>query len=431
MLAVVYSLQKFDQYVYGREVTVESDHKPLAAIVTKPLRSAPKRLQGMLLKMQRYCVTIVYKPGTEMYLADTLSRAFLQSSKNAQGEFERINAVKLLPITDERLAELKKNTRDDEVLQQLRQVIQIGWPEERKELPACLIPYFSCRDELAIYDGLVFKGERLIVPKAMRASMKERLHSSHIGVNGCLRRARECLFWPGMTSEIKEFISQCESCCMYDNKQQRETLMSHETTELPWEKVGIDLFTIDGKNYLIVTWIPDVVISDNGPQFYCEEFAAFTKSWGFEHRTGSPGHQQPNGKAEASVKQAKKLIPKAKSSREDLYLGLFAVRNTPTESMGSSLAQRLLGRRCKTRLPTTRELLRPQTVSTELIKKQTKEQQQRQAKYYDRGARDLEPLDEGDVVRMRPFRLGKKEWDRATVRKRLDERSYEIETDCS
>ncbi|XP_048589452.1 uncharacterized protein LOC116620672 [Nematostella vectensis] len=275
--------------------------------------------------------------------------------------------------------------------------------------------------------------------------MKERLHSSHIGVNGCLRRARECLFWPGMTSEIKEFISQCESCCMYDNKQQRETLMSHETTERPWEKVGIDLFTIDGKDYLVVVdyfsgfWeidpltsdckaptvvkklkahfarhgIPDVVISDNGPQFYC----------------GDPGHQQSNGKAEASVEQAKKLIRKGKSSREDIYLGLLAVRNTPTNSKGSSPAQRLLGRRCKTRLPTTRELLRPQTVSTELIKKQKKEQQQRQAKYYDRGARDLEPLDEGGVVRMRPFRLGKKEWDRATVRKRLDERSYEIETD--
>ncbi|XP_048577670.1 uncharacterized protein K02A2.6-like [Nematostella vectensis] len=317
--------------------------------------------------------------------------------------------------------------------QQLRQVIQIGWPEERKELPACLMPYFSCRDELAIYDGLVFKGERLIVLKAMRASMKERLHSSHIGVNGCLRRARECLFWPGMTSEIKEFISQCESCCMYDNKQQRETLMNYFSGF--WE---IDPLTSDCKAPTVIKklkahfarhGIPDVVISDNGPQFYCEEFAAFTKSWVFEHRTGRQGHQQSNGKAEASVKQAKKLIRKAKSSREDIYLGLLAVRNTPTESMGSSPAQRLLGRRCKTRLPTTRGLLRPQTVSTELIKKQTKEQQQRQAKYYDRGARDLQPLDEGDVVRMRPFRLGKKEWDRATVRKRLDERSYEIETD--
>lgn len=84
MLAVVFVLQKFDQYVYGRPVT---------------LRSASKRLQGMLLKVPKYDVSIIYKPGPEMYLADTLSRAFLPTTDNAQGEFERVNAVKLLPMT--------------------------------------------------------------------------------------------------------------------------------------------------------------------------------------------------------------------------------------------------------------------------------------------------------------------------------------------
>ena len=57
----------------------------------------------MLLKVQKYDVSIVYKPGPEMYLADTLSRAFLPTTENSQGEFERVNAVQLLPMTDERL----------------------------------------------------------------------------------------------------------------------------------------------------------------------------------------------------------------------------------------------------------------------------------------------------------------------------------------
>ena len=52
MLSVVFALQKFDQYVYGRPVTVENDHKPLEVIATKPLRNEPKRLQGMVLKAQ-------------------------------------------------------------------------------------------------------------------------------------------------------------------------------------------------------------------------------------------------------------------------------------------------------------------------------------------------------------------------------------------
>ena len=253
MLAVVYALQKFDQYVYGHPVNVESDHKPLESIAKKPLRNAPKRLQGMLLKIQKYDVKITYKPGKEMYLADTLSRAFLRSSKNTQGEFERVNAVKSLPMSPDRLRQLRRATDNDVVLQHLKRAILQGWPEEKQSLPSILAPYFSYRDELSVYDGLVFKGERLIIPKEMRKEMLVEVHSSHIGINGCLRRARECIFWPGMTAEIKAHIATCETCQKYMTKQQqKETLMSHELTNRPWEKVGADIFTIADKDYLIL-----------------------------------------------------------------------------------------------------------------------------------------------------------------------------------
>ena len=206
----------------------------------------------MLLKVQKYDIVIVYKPGPEMYLADTLSRAFLPTTENTQEEFERVNAIKLLPMTDERLEEMRNSTRNDAVLRQLNEVIQTGWPEVKEGLPAALAPYFCFRDEMSIYDGLVFKGERLLIPNQMRSTMKECLRSSHIGVNGCLRRASECMYWPGMTAELKEYIAQCETCSKYDTKQQKDSLMSHELTERPREKIGTDLYTIDGQDYLIV-----------------------------------------------------------------------------------------------------------------------------------------------------------------------------------
>ena len=97
--------------------------------------------------------------------------------------------------------------------------------------------------------------------------------------------------------------------------------------------------------------------------------------------------------------------------------------------MGSSPAQRLLGRRCKTQLPTTKELLKPQYVRAEAaVKKETRVGQAHQAKHYNKGTRDLSPLEEGDVVRVKPFRLGQKEWGKATVAKRHEERSYEVES---
>ena len=159
MLSVVFALHKFDQYACGRRVTIENDHKPLEAIARKPLHDAPKRIQGMLLNIQKYDTVFSYKPGPQMYLADTLSRAFLTSSANTQGEFERINTLKAISLSKGRQEQIKRDTERDDVLQRLKEVIQRGWPDQKQDLPTTLHPYYSYRDELSVYDGLVFKGE--------------------------------------------------------------------------------------------------------------------------------------------------------------------------------------------------------------------------------------------------------------------------------
>ncbi|CAB4015329.1 Hypothetical predicted protein, partial [Paramuricea clavata] len=80
LLAIVYGTERFHQYTYGQPVTVESDHKPLEVIHQKPLSAAPRRLQKMMMRLHQYDLTIVYKKGTEMLLADTLSRHHLDNS---------------------------------------------------------------------------------------------------------------------------------------------------------------------------------------------------------------------------------------------------------------------------------------------------------------------------------------------------------------
>ena len=78
LLAIVFACERFDVYIYGRDVVkVESDHQPLEMIMRKPLNDAPKRLQRMLLQLQKYSLNVGYKKGKEMYLADTLSHAYL------------------------------------------------------------------------------------------------------------------------------------------------------------------------------------------------------------------------------------------------------------------------------------------------------------------------------------------------------------------
>ena len=75
----------------------------------------------------------------------------------------------------------------------------------RQEVPPCCAEsYYSYQDELSIYDGLTFSQGRMpFIPKALRYQTMKQLHGSHIGINGCLRRARECLFWPGMNAKIE------------------------------------------------------------------------------------------------------------------------------------------------------------------------------------------------------------------------------------
>ncbi|KAK3737378.1 hypothetical protein QZH41_011513, partial [Actinostola sp. cb2023] len=386
MLAIVFSLEKFNQYTFGRHVKVQSDHKPLEAILKKPLACAPRRLQG---RLQKY-------------------------------EFE-------------------------------------GWPLERKDLPTQITQFFSIRDELVVQDGVIFKGQRVVIPHVLRKEMKQIIHSSHLGAESCLRRAREVIFWPGMSAEIKEMIVACEICRTYETSPQRETLMPHATCTRPWEQIDVDLFTLDNKDYLITVdyfsnfWevdrlhrtasnvilklknhfarygCPDRVISDNGPQFMSDAFASFSKAWDFEHRTSSPGNSKANGKAESAVKTAKRLLRKALDAGTEPYLAILEYRNTPTQGMESSPTQRLMNRRTRTLLPTTNALLQPRVVYPETVKDLNRRKQQQSA-HFNRNARDLPSLDEGDTVRMKPFRLGEKRWKKATVTSRLNERSYMVET---
>jgi hypothetical protein len=142
MLAIVFALEKFDQYTYGRTCTVQSDHKPLESILKKPLFSAPKRLQGMMMRLQRYDVTVHYKQGKLLYLADTLSRAFLPTHTNPQANIEQISMVDFLPVTNSRVDAIRDATRNDEELALLADVISNGWPDTKADLPPQLLPYF-------------------------------------------------------------------------------------------------------------------------------------------------------------------------------------------------------------------------------------------------------------------------------------------------
>ena len=115
------------------------------------------------------------------------------------------------------------------------------------------------------------------------------------------------------------------------------------------------------------------MISDSGPQFTSDEFANFAKTWDFQHLTSSPGNSKANGKAESAVKKAKRILKKSIRAGTDPYLAVLDYKNTPTQGMATSPAQRLMSRRTKTLLPTTQNLLLPRTLNLESEKKELRE----------------------------------------------------------
>ena len=133
-LALVFTCSKFSQYITRREIiTVKTHHKPLESIFKKSLLNAPSGLHRMLLRLQRYNVEVKYKPGSQMYVADHLSRAYLKQTRDQPHndfkvfalELEEINPLDTVMITGERLSQRQKATEQDSAMQALKNTILI------------------------------------------------------------------------------------------------------------------------------------------------------------------------------------------------------------------------------------------------------------------------------------------------------------------
>ena len=162
-----------------------------------------------------------------------------------------------------------------------------------------------------------------------------------------------------MTEETKQFISSCEICQAFQSANQLETLQPHELPSQQWEKIGDDLFEMNGKDYIVTIdylmnfWeidrlestkvspivlkrkahfarygSPCVVVSDNGLQFTTENFKQFTCAFDFEHRTSCPYNSQNNVKAESAVKTAMSFL--GKNKEENQFLSLLNHKRTWT-----------------------------------------------------------------------------------------------------
>ena len=458
MLAIQWGCSRFHDYIYGhKDVTVETDHKPLEVLFKKPIALAPPRIQRLMLKTQKYQIKVVWKPGKSMIWADALSRAYIPSTNediaDEEEEYE-VHVLQNLPISDSRMVQFREETEKDGELQLLKRYAMMGWPSMKSQCAPEVTPYWCCREEISVCDGLLLKSERLIVPRSMRKEMLAKIHQAHMGIDKTLRRAKDMFYWPSMNAQVKEAVEACSSCALYRPSQQKEPMLGHTIPERPWQKVASDLFEDEGKDYIlladyyskfveytelqdtssaaVIKWIKEQcarhgifeeIITDNGPQYASKLFKQFGEDYGFSHVTSSPTYPQSNGFAESQVKIIKSIMKKARDSKTDIDLAILEWRNTPIQDLGSPV-QVLMGRRTRSTLPCTQAQLKPKPVTVNLYDV-LEGKQARQKEWYDKTARmPYTELGKGEEVRMKTDRG----WMPATVVTKCDQpRSYNVE----
>ena len=155
-------------------------------------------------------------------------------------------------VAESDLTVLRQHTANDEVLQVLNGLVIDGWPNERKECPPEIIEFWNFRGDLSIEDGIIYKCHRIVVPTVLCKQMLKLIHQGHMGMEKCILRAKQAVYWPNITSDIKQIVSQCNICQTHQKIQRKETLLPHDIAQYPWQKLGSDIFEYKGQKYVLI-----------------------------------------------------------------------------------------------------------------------------------------------------------------------------------
>ena len=319
-LSLVFGIQKFHQYIYGRKFTLITDHRPLTTILggqkgIPPIAAARMQRWGLLLSAYHY--TIEFKSTKSHANADGLSRLPVPDNSaigNPQDvTLFNVSQIVSLPVTE---VHIQTATRKDPILGKVLRYTQQGWPSQA---PQHLRPYWLRRDELTVERGILLWGIRVIVPNKLKVQVLQEIHQGHPGMNKMKQIARGHVWWPKLDADLETVSKSCKACQEVRNAPAAAPLHPWIWPSKPWVRVQIDfagpflnrmfLVAVDAyskwpevvemstgpagvsaartieelRRIFAIHGLPQQIISDNGPQFVSEQFAQFLKQNGIKH----------------------------------------------------------------------------------------------------------------------------------------------------
>ncbi|CAH8670750.1 unnamed protein product [Schistosoma haematobium] len=395
-LALVFAVKKFHKMIYGRRFTLLTDHKPLISIFGSksgiPAYTA-NRLQRWAITLLAYDFQILYKSTEKFGQADALSRLIANQKQEREDSIiatisleDDIHhilqvAIKATPLSSE---DIRRYTQEDDELKQIISYLEHGWPAHIDDKN--IEQYSHRRNSLSLVDGCLMFGNRVIVPINLRCKVMSQLHAAHPGVARMKALARGYVYWPNIDAQIKEYVERCSACAKAIKAPRKTEMQSWGTPTNPWSRVHVDFAgPINGKQYLVMVdafskWpeihyvkslstkatieklrqvfscfgCPDVLVSDNGPQFTSAEFSKFCAANAVRHIKTPPYHPQSNGLVERFVDTFKRALLKAEGEGEidemiQRFLQTYRATPNPTTNNQESPAEAIFGR--KIRIP--------------------------------------------------------------------------------
>lgn len=378
-LAIIFGVTHFYNYLFGKHFMLVTDNEPLSRIL-HPHKALPKMTSARLLRyasfLSGFDYTLKCKKGEENQNVDCLSRATVHNPgvvKDIIGEeANEICAQSIFSISSSTITSLtiKKETEKD---------------SELSKVVSNLLKN-SEESEFTLLDGILFWKDRVVVPKALRSTVLNELHETHLGITKMKQLARRYVYWPGIDKDIERLVRECENCALIKSNPAEAPVHSWETPQNNWDRIHVDYAgPLQNHNFLICVdakskWVevrtireaptssstivllqnifsmhgyPKVLVSDNATLFTSEEFTSFCKTSGIFQKFIAPGHPATNGLAERNVQTLKHKI--LASSSEDKSIQnivqeiLFRYRATPL-ICGKTPAELYLQRKLRIRL---------------------------------------------------------------------------------
>ena len=251
------------------------------------------------------------------------------------------------------LDQIHEETRKDPTLKLLMHYISDGWPVEQRQLPQELHGYWNYWEDLSIKDGITTKGSSVLIPSTLWRKALQKIHTKDTRSGKCMLKARESVFWPGISDDIRKAVERCGTCQSSSKAAKPIGNISKVPPHL-WHTLGMDLFYWNRIDFIVIGnyftkliiirrlpnssthtvikelgmvftefgW-PFMLRSDNGPCYSSKEFQQFLEFYQVHHITSSPYHPWSNRFAESLVGISKKLMEKSIKEGKPWNYGLL------------------------------------------------------------------------------------------------------------